>query len=367
MKAPRSIGLTALAVAVLAAGCGSSDDSSSGADQGTGGGEALAAAKKASKEASAPIASYPGPTTGPKGVPGKHVVIVSCGMPSEGCARPVRGARDAAKAIGWESTICDGQFDPKLFNSCIEQAINQKADALFLEGITAKLVSNTLPKARERGMVVVSAEALNEPSDDGVHAEIDGKWDDQGAILANEAIVQNGTDAAVLIMEEPSYDNIAQLNNAAIEVLDKAGTPYEKFVFSEKDIATTVPEKTLAAIRANPEIEAVISFDDALLQVIPALRGAGMLDKVALLGYNAIAIDSIRKGDMRASVGQAQPWEGWAAIDNINRIFAGEEPVDHDVPIRLFTEDNVGEIEEGQPWSGDVDYQSAYRKIWAGE
>jgi ribose transport system substrate-binding protein len=361
---PDRLGIAALLCAVvgLGAGCGSSSTSTT-SGSGTSS-SADSAAAKAVADATAPISAYPGPTSGPKAVPNKRLLVISCGMASAGCARPSLGAQTAAKAIGWEVSICDGKFDPQTFNNCIDQAINQNADAMFLEGIDAGIVANSLRRARSKGLVAVSAEADNIPSADGVNAEIDGRWAKQGEILANLALATNGPKAATLVEVDPSYRNLRNLSAAAIAVLKQAGAPYETFEFSEKDLATTVGQRTVAAAQKNPNIKAVINFDDALLQVAPAVAAAGLRDRVQLLGFNAVAPQLIQNKQMLASMGQAQLWEGWGAVDNINRILAGQKPVDQNVPIRLFNQQNVGVISGNKAWSGDVDYQSEYRKIW---
>ena len=57
----------------------------------------------------------------------------------------------------------------------------------------------------------------------------------------------------------------------------------------------------------------------------------------------------------------------WASFDNLNRIFAGEEPVDQGIPFRLITAENVSDIEPNTNWDGDIDFASHFTKIWTGQ
>jgi ribose transport system substrate-binding protein len=57
-------------------------------------------------------------------------------------------------------------------------------------------------------------------------------------------------------------------------------------------------------------------------------------------------------------------WGAWAAMDNMNRVLAGQEAVEQNVPIRLITAENIDSIAPGGPWDGDVDFRAAYKTIW---
>jgi ribose transport system substrate-binding protein len=96
---------------------------------------------------------------------------------------------------------------------------------------------------------------------------------------------------------------------------------------------------------------------------------AGILKKVKVGTFNGVspALELIRKGQLTASVGGAMEWGAWAAMDNMNRMLAGDEAVEQNVPIRLITAENVDTIEPGGPWTGDIDFRAEYQKIWDGK
>ena len=65
----------------------------------------------------APVTEWTGPTTGPKAQPDKLVIYVSDDQRNGGAKGVGDGAEEAAKAIGWEFRLLDGQgapVDPRL-------------------------------------------------------------------------------------------------------------------------------------------------------------------------------------------------------------------------------------------------------------
>jgi ribose transport system substrate-binding protein len=81
-------------------------------------------------------------------------------------------------------------------------------------------------------------------------------------------------------------------------------------------------------------------------------------------------ISLIKQGLQTAVAGVSLEWLGWAAIDGLNRLFAGQPQVDegigwqtvdkqHNLPTTPAYDGNVAS--NGQP---KQDYQAIYRKSW---
>jgi ABC-type sugar transport system substrate-binding protein len=330
---------------------------------------AVTAAEQAMRQAMEPIGAYPGPTTGPAAQSGKSVVLLSCGMSSEGCARPVEGAAEAAAALGWEATICDGNFDPTRYEACINTAITTGADGIYMQAIAEELVRDALARAREAGIAIVSTESRNPASETGVNYEVDANWEAQGDAVGNFFVWKTDGDPHVLLQYERAYRSGTAVNDAIKAAVEAAGGTTTDFEFSESTLTTEFPARTVAELRANPDLNGMINFDDGIVIAMPAIREAGLLDGFYPVGWSLIgpSLESIRAGEQAASVGPPQVWEGWAAMDTLNRIFAGEDPVEQNLPIRLITAENVDSVPEGESWDGDVDYRTEYRRIWGVE
>ncbi len=69
----------------------------------------MKAAKDYIAQAVAPVTKWDGPTTGPKAQGKKLVVYVSTDQRNGGAQGVGDGAAEAAKAIGWDFRILDGQ------------------------------------------------------------------------------------------------------------------------------------------------------------------------------------------------------------------------------------------------------------------
>ena len=137
--------------------------------------------------------------------------------------------------------------------------------------------------------------------------------------------------------------------------------------FTAGDAATRLPQLTVSSATENPDMNVMLaSYDAAMLASIPSMEQAGLLERVLVGTFNGVspAIELVRQGSLTATVGGAMEWGAWAAMDNMNRMLAGEDAVEQNVPIRLITAENVDDIEPGGPWDGDIDYKSSYRAIW---
>lgn len=355
-------------VALIGAACGNEGDAGSGEGAESGSGNAsVEEARSVAESYMAPIDEYAGPTEGPPAVPGKRVVGIPCGASSEGCARPILGAQEAGKVLGWDVELCDPDFQVAQYQACIDMAINTDSDAIILMGVNPEFVKDELDRAHEASLTVASIEDVD-PDPAYVDFNIDAGYDEQGEALANFLYWQLDGEPHTLLEWERSYTSVVQLNERFTEVYSELGATVEDFDFTEGEIAEAVGPRTVAAVQANPEINSVVNFDDANLFIITELKTAGLLEDVMVVGYTAIGpgLDLIRSGEMAASASAPQNWEGWAAVDNLNRIFAGQEAVEQNIPVRLITADNVREIPEGEFWDGDVDYREPYTSIWTG-
>jgi len=332
----------------------------------------VAMAEEVMRQYMAPVTSWDGPTDGPAAVPNKTIVGITCGMSSEGCARPIEGAIEAAELIGWEFVNCDPNFDATRMAACVDMAITIKADGIFLNSINDELIAEPLARARALGIEVVSLEGCNTPGSEGISFEVDGNWDEMGVAIANYQIWANNGEAKPLLQTEPTYKCQVLMNDVIAEIVEESGGVAEFLHFPEADLVTTLASRTVAEIQADPDINGLVNWGDGIFFSRPAMQEAGLLESVKTCGYGMQSheVEAIREGVQSASVGISQRWGAWAMIDSLNRLFAGEEPVEHNLPVRLFTEENIDDLptlsleEGGSAWTGDIDWQSVYLEIW---
>ena len=106
-------------------------------------------------EATAPVTKWDGPTTGPKAQGKKLVVYVSTDQRNGGAQGVGDGAAEAAKAIGWEFRILDGQGSVPGRTSAMAQAIALKADGIILGSPDAVEQAPEIEEAVKAGIKVV--------------------------------------------------------------------------------------------------------------------------------------------------------------------------------------------------------------------
>ena len=148
----------------------------------------------------APVTAWSGPTDGPVAQkPGAKVMWVACSLAAEGCKGPADAAVEAARVLGWEVRVVDGQWDPKVYNRAVQEAADQGFDAVVLNSISVELVAEAVKRAREEGVIVGSWDGGNDPAPDGVSFEVDRPVYDQGVAVANYLIWKAGGRANALL------------------------------------------------------------------------------------------------------------------------------------------------------------------------
>ncbi|NED97440.1 sugar ABC transporter substrate-binding protein [Phytoactinopolyspora alkaliphila] len=354
-------------IALICLACGTSPDAQTAT--GDTSGEDVARFQAVAEAAMEPATTFTGPAEGPPAEPDKRIVWISCGLAAEGCNLPAEGAKEAAEALGWEIKIEDGQFSPSSYSQAIQEAIDQGVDGIVLNAISSEAVAEPVRRARQAGIVVGSFDSANTPSDDGVSFEVNAQNAAQGEALASYLIWQSGGEARPFLLFAPEFKAVTEWLGAAKETFESCSSCQivDERTMVASDAATSVPQVLINAKRQNPGMNVLVGpYDAALLQAVPSLEAAGVTSDLMIGSFNAISptVQYIRDGLSEATVGPAMRWGAWAAMDNMNRVFAGQEPVEQNVPFRLITSQNVDSLPADQPWDGDTDYRSSYQELW---
>lgn len=354
------------AVALVGAGCG--DDESTSSDSGSSSGEAVPAElAKLVEEAEGTITEWPGPTEGPVAEEGKSIVSIPCARVAYGCARIDDGVKAAGEVLGWDVLSIDPQGDPQKANEAVEQAIKMDADGIVVGALDPELLKTSIANARAAGIPVVDPVAAREPSDTGINHDVEIDGTRQGEILGAYIATASDGQAKVGIMDDEEFPHQALRTGGIESSLDQCSgceiVGQENFVVSE--IGTKLGPKSQAFVQANPDIDWLsVAFDAAAADVVIANQQAGARDvKIVSMDGNPQNLDFIEQGQQQATVAAPLDWAGWAAVDNLNRIFNGEEPVEDDgIPSRLVTPDNIADFRENG--FGPVDYEEQYTELW---
>lgn len=314
------------------------------------------------------------PANGPKAVTGKRIFVIPCAMAAEGCARPARAALEAAKKIGWKATLIDPAGDPSKIAQAFERAVAQKADGIVLEAIDTKHIPDALAKAKGAGIKVVSFAAGNTPKlFDWTVPLADKDMIADGYLSGAAAFKASNYDLKIVTMTESFYqiDRDRQIGlKRFISECKTAGAKCELLgttAFQLPEMATQGPTQAVALARNNADFNVFWgNFDAGLSFFVQGLRQAGLADsaKSFAIGFdaNSANLDDIRSdGYQKLTIGLPAGWIGYAQIDALNRIFAGQKVVDQGIRTKLLSKTN---LPPKGAWDGDFDARPAYLKVW---
>jgi ribose transport system substrate-binding protein len=327
------------------------------------------------------------PTEGPKAVAGKKVWIVSCSQSIDLCSDEVNEIDDAAKAIGWETSIINAEFDPVVAGDAIRQAVAAKADGIIVFGFDCPLVSQPLAEAKEAGVQTLGVVALD--CDDPALPErtdplftVDMEFDAEGEIYYSNFAIEYGRDKAaiaiaategkakVMLLDVPDLVTVAKLTDGFEEGM-AACTTCE--IVTTVDLTTTdqvngvVEQKMTAALARHPQVDTIFQSTDGLFLtgVQTAILNSGRAADLLVIGSEGFLsnLDAIRGGNgQNIAMAFDSRWEGWASVDALNRAFAGAEQV-HGGQGYIYVDANTNMPESGA-WDSKVDFRSGFKKLW---
>jgi erythritol transport system substrate-binding protein len=214
-------------------------------------------------------------------------------------------AQAEAAKLGYKTTVDAHNNDPDKQNQFIDGAISKKVKAIILDPAGADESVGAVKKATDAGIPVFLVNA--EISEQGIAKSQIVSNNAQGATLGAQtwAEAMGGKGTFVELFGNPTDNNAKVRSDAYHEVL--AQYPDLKLLQKETANWDRAEGKTKMEIMlsAHPNITGVISGNDEMaLGAIQALKDAGKLDQVKVLGFdgNQDAVNAVKAGEMVASV-----------------------------------------------------------------
>jgi len=340
----------------------------------------LAAAKEYIAKVTAPVTEWTGPTTGPKAQGKKVVIYVSTDQRNGGAQGAGDGAAEAAKVLGWDFRIMDGQGSVPARTTAMTQAIALKPDAIILGGVDAKEQQPMVEQAAAQGIKMVGWHAgpavgaiegipqvaYNVSTDPLEVAKAAGLY----------AVVDSGGKANVILFTDSIYAIATAKTNAEKAAVESI--PGNKVLSVEDtpigDLANRMGQLTTSLLsKYGDQWTYSIAVNDLYFDFsAPSLQSAGIdpakgYPRQISAGDGSVpAFQRIRDKQYQiATVAEPLNLQGWQLIDELNRAFAGEKPSGYVPPVHLFTPDNIdkdgGDKNIFDPGNG---YRDHYKKIW---
>jgi ribose transport system substrate-binding protein len=323
-------------------------------------------------DALAPFTEFPGPKDGPAAAKDKFVVSIPCSLAAAGCVRMDNGVKAAAAAMGWKELTIDPAFDTNKTIQAIEQAIRVKADAIFLGSIAPTAFQVQVDEARKAGITVIGlANSYPDPTTGNASYDISIRPDVQSQMMGawltkaygGKAVVAAFTnnENPILEVRTKSFQDYAAACPACLKIAVEQP-------FTTPQTSTTFPSTVQSVIAAHRDVNvAWIAYDGAAASAVPALRETGVTpDKLSVVSMDGDQqnVQWIHDGNYQsATIAVPLEWVGWAAVDEANRAFNKVDFVPPNIPLRLIDKDNADKYLEAG-FTGDYDYQSAYKKLW---
>jgi erythritol transport system substrate-binding protein len=214
-------------------------------------------------------------------------------------------AESEAKKLGYKTTVEAHLNDPDKQNQFIDAAISKKVKAIILDPAGADESVGAVKKATDAGIPVLLVNA--EIAKQGVAKSQIVSNNAQGATLGAQqwAKALGGKGTYVELYGDPTDNNAKVRSDGYAQVLSQ----FPKIKRVQKETANwdraQGKQKMETMLRAHPNITGVISGNDEMaLGAIQALKDAGKLSKVKVLGFDGSqdAVDAVKRGDLVATV-----------------------------------------------------------------
>ncbi|MGK2939119.1 MAG: sugar ABC transporter substrate-binding protein [Solirubrobacteraceae bacterium] len=329
------------------------------------------------KYAKQPQFTAPGPAIPASDLKGKTVAIIAATEAIPALAEVADGVKQAAATAGLKTTFVNGDLNPSTLSRGIQQAIDQKADAVVLDGVDPTLLTKPIASLKAAGIptdIVLANEPVKDaPGQGSPNHDIDSasapSYSTAGELLACKAIVDTDGKANVAIMSTASISAAANIVGGAKKMLAQCDgceistvtkTPVEAWT-------TTLPGLTSNLLRRNPEINYLLPvFDNMAIYVVTGTKQATTKVPVATFNGSPAVLSNVKKdGGIVADPGQSNIWLGWHSIDQVMRGMLGDPPADPEVPIRYFDTSNLADVTvtDNSALYG-TSFVDGYKKLW---
>jgi ribose transport system substrate-binding protein len=329
------------------------------------------------------------PTTAPRYDKPVNAWIISCGQASEGCALPTAAMKAAAQALGWKTTVVDGNFGiADAYNAAFRQAVAAGANVILETAIDCDQAKTGLQAAKAAGVVVVGADAFD-CTDPMVHAgtqnlmsatELFNKYtpttaateEARGRARADWIIVHTHGQAKVINLVFAGLTDGLYQNEGFVDEMRKCATCQivDTIDYTPADTSNgTLKQAFASALAKYPDANAAPITDDGIVQsadLAQVVQSAGRADSFCLVSGGGYAINNelIRQGRGEcAEVTFDVSWLGWGAVDEALRLLAGQPVVPEGLGVQLYDASH-GLPAPGQNYAAPIDYKALYLKAW---
>lgn len=241
------------------------------------------------------------------------------------------GADDEAKKLDIELIILDSQNDPAKELSNVEDLLVRGVDVILINPTDSDAVYRAVKNANNAKIPVVTLDRGANRGKVVTHIASDNV---AGGKMAGEFILEKlGTNAKVVELEgipgtTAARDRGKGFNSVASGKLNIVSRQSADF---DRTKGLNVMENIL---QSQPEIDGVFAHNDEM--ALGAIKAIGNNKRILVVGFDATddAINSVKKGEMAATVAQQPKLIGSKGIEIANKIIKKEKTPDF-IPVEL--------------------------------
>lgn len=384
----RGLALAASAglLTALTAACSSAESSSDGAGSNTAAatGDTASVVAEAQAEVDAAIkGTWREPAPGPTAVTGKKIFIIPCGIAAIGCYTPAQGVEEAAKDLGWTTTMVDGKLNPAGYTEALNQAISQKPDGIVTVGIGCEVATASYQAAKDAGIPVVGLYnvACTDPKvglpedlftlmNAGTgqdNAEFFSQW---GRIRADYLIAKTEGKAKTIQVDVEGFSNIDYINLGFEERM--AQCPECEIVgkvnlTSADTVNQQINTKVTSGLLANPDANSMYFDNDGNLTLaVPALKANPHPDWIITGSEGLPTTIPLVGKEISVIFGLPPDWLGWCGAYTMNEVLAGHEVTDCGLGWQIVDAENNPQPAGAASVTPNIDFRAIMRAQWAG-
>jgi len=227
----------------------------------------------------------------------------------------------------------------------VEQMMSRRVDAIVIAPADSKALIPVCHRAMDEGVVVVNID--NKFDDDvladrGIKIPFVGPNNRKGAYLAGAYLAARLAkgDPVAIIGGAPSAFNGIQRKLGFEDAMKEGGMKIVASQVGDWEMAKA-NRVASAIVTEQPELKAMLCANDSMaLGAVAALRAAGKLDQVKVIGFDNIsaAQELIAKGELLATVDQHADQLAVFGIEfALKMLQSGEAPSDQETPVDLIT------------------------------
>lgn len=276
---------------------------------------------------------------------------------------------------GIQVDVIDGKFSVDEANKAIQQAIETKADAIFLQAWFADQFKTQIADAQAAGIKVITGNtgSMAAGLTGGQDAEVSFDYAEVGRLQADWFISDSkGEGKALLVSSDdvPASQTQVQATLAQVKELC-SGCSIEVEDVQIAQWETSIPTLFQSTYNSKPDVGYYLPiYDGQALPGLGALRTAGA-EGVQVGSFNATngIVQQLTdpSSALKMDIGGDNTWWAYAATDTIFRVLTDTTPVEnYYIGLRVFDQSNKDLIqgEDESAWYGYDGYIKEFKTLW---